>query len=211
MGDVVTGDPAQDATTREATEVARLVEQARAGDQEAFARLYAGHVAAVRRYARRLVVHEHHVEDLVAEAFTRTWEQLALGKGPRVVFLAYMRAVVMNLHLSRLARDRRLRWVADIEDSPLADPELAARIAEQTPEHLVIQQLLNQRMKQALATLPHRHQLVLVKVYIEGAPYKEVAAHLELTVDATRQLALRARKAMRHVLADLSDAGHIAA
>lgn len=87
----------------------------------------------------------------------------------------------------------------------MADPDLAARIAEQSPEHLVLEQLFNDRMKEALATLPHRWQLVIVLVYIENRPYPEIADQLNLSVVATRQLARRARLGMRTALAALSD------
>jgi RNA polymerase sigma factor (sigma-70 family) len=192
------------AESGQTTSVEELVESARNGDSGAFAVLYADHVGQVRRYARRLVVHDR-VEDLVAEAFARTWEQLVAGGGPRVAFMGYLRAVVLHLHLTRLRADQNLRWVADIEDSAMADPELAARILEDSPEHLVLERLFNERMKEALATLPDRWQRVLVMVYIENLPYREVAEHLETTVGAARQLSRRARAGMRKALSELAD------
>jgi RNA polymerase sigma factor (sigma-70 family) len=94
-----------------------------------------------------------------------------------------------------------LDWVEDVEDAAMANPELAARIAEQSPEQLVLEQLFNDRMKEALATLPQRWQQVIVLVYIENRPYPEIADQLNLSVAATRQLARRARIGMRNALA----------
>lgn len=191
--------------------VGRLIVDARAGDADAFAALYALHVHRVRGYARRLAAHEHAAEDLVSEAFARTWEQLRAGRGPTTAFMGYLRAAVLNLHLGHLRREQRFDWVEDIEDSAMADPDLAARIAEHSPEHLVLEQLFNDRMKEALATLPQRWQLVLVLVYIENRPYPEIADQLNLTVVATRQLARRARVGMRAALAALArDHGAVA-
>lgn len=138
--------------------VAQLLDEARAGDPAAFAALYVGHVLSVRRYARRLAGREHQAEDLVAEAFARTWAQLAMGRGPREAFAAYLRAVVLNLHLSALKRDRALRWVSDIEHAALANPDLAARIAERDPgpEEATLERLFNTRLNEALSTLPDR-------------------------------------------------------
>lgn len=185
--------------------VGQLIVAARAGDVDAFAALYAGHVHRVRSYARRLAAHEQAADDLVAEAFARTWEQLRAGQGPTTAFMGYVRAAVLNLHLSHLRREQRLDWVEDIEDAAMANPELAARITEQSPEHLVIEQLFNDRMKEALATLPQRWQQVIVLVYIEDRPYPEIAEQLNLSVAATRQLARRARTGMRNALAARSD------
>lgn len=193
--------PEAQATADRATADAELVDDARNGDQDAFAQLYLNHVGPIRRYARRLASHEHVAEDLVAEAFARTWAQLAAGAGPRQAFSAYVRAAVLNLHLGRLKKDRSLQWVDDIEQAALFNPDLATRIAEETTEDLVLQQLFNDRMRQALATLPHRWQVVLVRVYLDNEPYADVAADLALTVTATRQLAQRARRGMRRALA----------
>lgn len=180
--------------------VPQLIIEARSGDAGAFAQLYAGHVDQVRGYARRLVP-SGAVEDVVAEAFASTWEQLVAGRGPRFAFLAYLRATVMHHHLGQLRRDRLLTWVADIEDAAMANPQLAARIAEESPEHLVLEQLLNARMREALASLPERWQLIIVMVYVEDRPYAQIANQLDLSVGATRQLARRARVGMREALA----------
>lgn len=176
--------------------VPQLISDARAGDASAFAELYAGHVDQVRSYARRLVPAAA-VEDVVAEAFASTWEQLVAGGGPQFAFMGYLRATVMHLHLGQLRRDRLLTWVADIDDAAMANPQLAARIAEESPEHLVLEQLLNARMKEALATLPDRWQLIIVMVYVEGRPYAQIASQLDLSVGATRQLARRAWVGLR--------------
>lgn len=199
--DIATPESAPDWRGADAR-VGELIAQARAGDGEAFGILYSEHVHRVQAYARRLAAHEHAAQDLVSEAFARTWQQLRNGQGPTRAFLAYVRAAVLNLHLSQLRHEQRLRWVEDIEDAAMSNPALAARIFEESPEYLVMEQLLNERMKLALATLPDRWQLVIVWVYIEGRPYREVAADLGLTDEAARQLARRARVGMRKALAD---------
>lgn len=185
--------------------VPQLIHASRAGDADAFAQLYAAHVGPLRSYARRLGVRDPAAEDLVAEAFARTWEQLRAGGGPTVAFMGYLRAVVLNVHLGQLRRDQRLIWVADLDDAGVANPRLAARIIEESPEQALLGQLLHTRLQHALGTLPHRWQQVLVMVYVEARPYREVAVQLGLTVEATRQLSRRARGGARQALATLDD------
>jgi RNA polymerase sigma-70 factor (ECF subfamily) len=182
----------------------QLVEAARAGDAQAFGRLYADYAAWVRRYAVRLAGDRALADDLVAEAFARTWAQLAAGRGPRSGFAAYLRATVLNLHLTQLKRDRNLRWVADVETAALADPDLAAHIVATSPEDAAIARLLNATLRQALATLHPRWQFVLVAVYLENQPYASVAARLGLSIDATHHLAQRARAGMRKALDEVA-------
>ena len=179
----------------------QLVEASRVGDAQAYGRLYADYVAWVRRYAVRLAGDRARADDLVAEAFARTWAQLAAGRGPRSgSFAAYLRATVMNLHLSQLKKDRNLRWVADVETAAIADPDLAARIVATSPEDLAISRLLNATLHEALASLHPRWQFVLVAIYLENQPYPAVAARLGLSIAATQQLAQRARAGMRQAL-----------
>ena len=181
----------------------QLIKASRAGDAQAFGQLYADHLAWVRRYAVRLTRDRARADDLVAEAFARTWAQLAAGRGPSPGgFAAYLRATVLNVYLSQLKKDRNLRWVADVESAAMANPELAARIAATSPEDVVIARLLNATLRQALATLHPRWQYVLVSVYLENQPYSSVAAELGLSLPATHQLAQRARAGMRRALDD---------
>jgi RNA polymerase sigma factor (sigma-70 family) len=184
--------------------VEQLVAASRAGDAQAFGHLYAEYARWVRRYAVRLVRDRARAEDLVAEAFARTWAQLAAGRGPRSGFAAYLRATVVNLHLSQLKKDRNLRWVADIETAAMADPDLAAHIIETSPEDQAIARLLNTRMRVALESLPPRWQVVLLAVYVENESYASVAADLGISLDATYHLAHRARAGMRGALAELA-------
>jgi RNA polymerase sigma factor (sigma-70 family) len=177
-----------------------LVAAARAGDDEAFATLYARHSRVIAAYAGRLA-EEHTAADLAAEAFARTWQQLQAGQGPREAFVPYVRAVVRNLHLSQLRRDGRHEWVADIEEAVMMQPERVARLVESSPEGVVLEQLANEEMLEALRSLPQRWQDVIVMVYVEGQPYADVARHFELNLVATRQLAHRARMGMRRALA----------
>jgi RNA polymerase sigma-70 factor (ECF subfamily) len=195
-----------------------LVHLARSGDREAFALLYASHVGLIRRYARRLAWDEQAADDLVADAFLRTWLQLLGGRGPEQGFGAYVRAAVLNIHLNQLAQRRRLRLVADIEVAGAADPALAARLVEHSPEDLVILGHLTARINEALLSLHPRWRAVLVLIYLEDRPYADVAASLGLTVSATQQLSLRARAGFRRALTQLrerdgepDDLGEIAA
>ncbi|WP_270889765.1 RNA polymerase sigma factor [Pedococcus sp. 5OH_020] len=205
MAENATSDRADEASVR------RLILDCRAGDAQAFARLYSGHVPHVRRYALRLSRREQAADDLVAEAFTNTWQQLCLGRGPEVAFLAYLRATVLNLHLRQLRRDELFRWVADVEKATAADPDAAALVAERSAEDGVLEQLLNDQLLSALRTLPRRWQEILALVYLENQPYPRVASRLGLTIPATRQLAHRARLGMRVALDAQGTSGWTAA
>jgi RNA polymerase sigma factor (sigma-70 family) len=164
--------------------------------------LYGLYLHHVRRYARQLA-HADSVEDLVAEAFTRTWAQLRAGAGPDRFFAAYLRAAVLHLHLRQRRRDRHLEWVPDLE----ADAEVTARVATYSGDALANTRMLSSQLSDALATLPHRWRQVLVMAHVENRPYTEIAALLGLSPSACRQLAHRARMGLRQALVALGDQG----
>ena len=180
--------------------IVRLIQDARTGDEHAFAQLYGRHRPWAMRYALRLATGRTIAEDLVAEAFVRTFEQLRRGRGPDRDFVAYLRAAVLNAHLQRLRVEGRYLWAGDLERSAIADPALMARLTESDAETVVLERLLHQRVRQALAGLPRHYRTVLVMVYVEGRPYREVSEQVALSVPATRQVAMRARAALRAAL-----------
>lgn len=173
-----------------------LLARARHGDTAAYGTLFQRHAPAVRAYALRLT-DAATADDLTADAFIRTWQQLRTGAGPSRAFLAYLRVAVRNAHISRLRRDGDLTWVADIEDAAAMNPVLYAKLVENSPEDQVLEQLLNRALLDALHRLPRRWQEVLVMVYLHDLSYETVAARMNLTAPATRQLAQRARQGIR--------------
>jgi RNA polymerase sigma factor (sigma-70 family) len=180
-----------------------LLREARAGNPDAFARLYADHVHELRRYARRLAPAEF-AEDLAAEAFTNTWAQIVAGRGPRRGFAAYLRAIVWNLYQAHVRREELMIWVADLADAVTGDALPRARWESLSPEHQLLARLLGDRVSETLGSLPRRWQEVLIAVYVESVPYKLACAQLNLSESGARQLARRARLHMRDRLADVS-------
>src|SRR6266498_4338075 len=74
-----------------------LVDQAKSGDPEAFARLYDTYVERVTRYIYFRVSEESDMEDLVSQVFLKAWENLdryRMGSSP---FLAWLYTIAKNL------------------------------------------------------------------------------------------------------------------
>jgi RNA polymerase sigma factor (sigma-70 family) len=199
-------DVSQSSTGRADAEMTHaLILLARDGDRTAFGHLYAANVVAIQQYARRLVWHEQAADDLVAEAFLRTWIQLLAGGGPDRFFRAYVRTAVLNLHVTHLHRSERLDLVPDVEVAVVVAPGIATRFLAASPEDVVMVSVVHARLMEALLMLPQRWQTVLVMVYLEDVPYTDVSGTLGLTVDATRHLSMRARAGFRRALTTLHE------
>src|ERR1041385_1924612 len=67
-----------------------LVDQARAGDPEAFAKLYDAYVERVTRYIYFRVSEGSDTEDLVSQVFLKAWENLDRYKSGSSPFIAWL-------------------------------------------------------------------------------------------------------------------------
>jgi DNA-directed RNA polymerase specialized sigma24 family protein len=165
-----------------------LLAAVRRGNRDAYAILYQRHVDSARRVAAYRVDRAVDVDDVVAEAFTRTFALLAVGRGPNVDFRAYLLASVRNLAMRAnalpecpdevLVRLSPRAGAGGAGDPTVAVPELAA-------------------MRSALCALKPRWREILWYTAVEGHTPTQVAAIMGLTPHAASALAARAREALR--------------
>ncbi len=163
---------------------ADLLVRARSGDTAALEQLYRAHHSAVLAVARRHVG-TNLAEDLVAEAFTRTFALLAAGRGPQVAFRAYLISAVRNLYAGVVRKDNRV-VVTDQEDA--LDTATTDLVDDLEDRDLV---------RSAFDALPVRDRTVLWWTTVEGRSAEDLATAWNTTAPAVRQRAFRAREALR--------------
>lgn len=148
---------------------ARLIDEVRQGNREAFGQL-------VQRYERRLVrvitrfVHDGDLaEDLAQETFLRVYEHLS-EFDPSRRFSPWMFRIGVNLALDHYRRRKRRGWGFLFSDrSPEKWVEPA--IADPAP-----QRELRQEVRQVIEQLPQRYRTVLVLRDLENFSTSEIAA-----------------------------------
>lgn len=162
-----------------------LVERSRAGDERAYAELWRRHSRAGLAVARS-ATSAADPDDLVAEAFTKIFQAVQSGKGPRIGFRPYLFTTIRNLAAS-WGRDRREDPLEDAES--IADPE--------TAESTTMRALDRSLTAQAFRSLPDRWQEVLWYCDVEQLSPAAVAPLLGLTANGVSALAYRAREGLR--------------
>ena len=179
----------------EADEDDRLLMDCARGDAQAFRRLLDRHAAVAHGVARRLLTHPADAEDVVQEAFSRTWQLAGRWRAGGAPFRGWLLEVVANL-----CRDRQrrafIRAYVPLDEAP--------EVADPTPD---AEQRLGERREQerliaAIRALPERQRLVLVLTYAGGLKNAEAAATLKLSVKAVEALLVRARGRLRARLND---------
>jgi RNA polymerase sigma-70 factor (ECF subfamily) len=200
----------------------RLLEAARAGDENAFARLTEPHRRALHAHCYRMLGSVHDAEDALQETLLRAWRGLASFEG-RSSLRSWLYAIATNTCLRAI--ERRPRRVLPIDYAPAADPHdgLGEPLVESVwvepyPDHelgledgLAGPEARYERRESvelafiaALQHLPARQRAVLILRDVLGFSARETAATLETTPTAVDSALQRAHKAVDERLPERS-------
>ena len=164
------------------------------GDADAARLLTARHLGRVYGFAARLLGDRAEAEDVAQEAMLRLWRAAATWRSGEAQLSTWLYRVTVNLCTDRQrARNRRRAEALDEVAEPAddrADTE-AALMARQRVDAL----------QAALATLPDRQRQAVVLRHIDGLSNPEIAAILEVGVEAVESLTARGKRALTAVLA----------
>ena len=171
-----------------------LIQRAKTGDTEAFAKLVAEHQAFVYNLALWTLGDSHEAEDLAQEAFVRAWLALPRFRG-RAKFQTWLYRIVVNLCYNRLPNLRReLAAEADekinhVPDEIFANPSVQVEIKEQRAF-----------LHQQIEALPERYRLLITLRYQNQLTYEEIAQVLDLPLGTVKTGIFRARIRLREAL-----------
>ena len=184
--------------TAPAQDEGRLIERIREGDAQAFGEL-------VRRYQRRafaiayrLLRHIQDAEDLVQESFITALDRLD-SFDVRRPFGPWFFRIVVNRGRNAIAARR-------VRETDALDDEVVSGGA--SPDRLVEQRELGDRLGLALDELSDRQRLVVQLHEIEGFTTAEVAGMLEIAEPTVRWTLHAARKRLRVELAGWKEQHH---
>lgn len=174
----------------DAGDLSALVARARDGDDGAFAALYDGHVARVRRIVADRLGDPSSVPDVVQEVFTRVYTRLDSLQDPEH-FGAWIAAVARNAAVDfRRARRLRADLAFEPQDDEIVDDGPGAFDAVELRE-------LQDNLRHGLAGLGDRDAMVLVMVVDLGLDPSEIAIALDITPNAARVTLHRARTRLK--------------
>ncbi len=200
----------------------RLLEAARAGDEDAFARLVEPHRRALHAHCYRMLGSVTDAEDALQETLLRAWLGLASFEG-RSSLRSWLYAIATNACLRAI--ERRPKRVLPIDYAPAADPHdglgdplIESVWVEPYPdERLGLEDGLagpEARYEQresvelafiaALQHLPARQRAVLILRDVLGFSAREVAGQLETTPTGVDSALQRAHKAVDERLPERS-------
>jgi RNA polymerase sigma-70 factor (ECF subfamily) len=141
-------------------------------------------------FAARMLADRTEAEDVTQEAMLRLWHMAPDWRQGEAKVATWLYRVASNLCLDRLrkSRPRGLDEVAEPEDST---PGVVARLIE--ADRMLA-------LDKALAALPDRQRQAVVLRHIEGLSNPEIAAVMDIGVEAVESLVARGKKGLAALL-----------
>jgi RNA polymerase sigma-70 factor, ECF subfamily len=161
---------------------ARLVDQAKAGDPEAFAKLYDACVERVSRYVYFRVTEDCDMEDLVSQVFLKAWENLDRYKRGSSPFIAWLYTIARNLVIDHYRTKKNMLPLEEAIALP-SDLDLPDQEAQL---HFDLE-----AMRDALQMLSKDQQQALILKYIAGLPNDSIAKVMNKQEGTVRGLQMR--------------------
>ena len=157
----------------------KLIRQAQAGDQEAFAELYRQSGPTVYRTIYSMVQDEDAAWDIHQNAFLLAWQGLAKLGNPQL-FLPWLRKIAVREAIRELKKNQPLCFseLANEEDE---EPQFVESREDYQPELQIDKQEAARLVREILDQMPQKQKLIVGMYYYEQYSIKEIAETLNIT------------------------------
>lgn len=181
---------------------------------DTFERDALSYLDALYRTALRMTRSEEDAEDLVQETYIRAFrfqEQFAAGTNLKAWLFRILTNTFINQFRRKQARPQTTE-LDDIDESALYRHMTGAAVASTAaqPETLVLDQVVDSEVTEALEELPEKFRTVVL-LDVEGFSYKEMAEMLHIPIGTVMSRLHRGRKFLQKRLYDLARDRGIAA
>ena len=171
----------------------RLLEQARNGDEDAFAELFARHQRAIYRYATYMCGPDAG-DDVVQETFLVVLRQRNRHDSPRCAVIAYLLGVARRLARTRLQGESFLEELGhSLDANAAAAPPIAL-------DDLMRVETIDE-VRAAVQSLPAVYREVTILCELQEMDYASAADALQCPIGTVRSRLHRARQLLRAKLA----------
>jgi len=141
-------------------------------------------------FAARMLSDRTEAEDVAQEAMLRLWRMAPGWQQGEARVATWLYRVASNLCLDRLRRSRP-RGLGDVAEPEDTTPGVVARMIE--ADRVLA-------LDKALAALPDRQRQAVVLRHIEGLSNPEIAAVMDIGVEAVESLVARGKKGLAALL-----------
>jgi RNA polymerase sigma-70 factor, ECF subfamily len=180
---------------------AALVEQARAGELDAFNRLILAYQDMAFNLAARMLGEDDAAEDVTQTAFLSAYRSLDSFRGGS--FRAWVMRMVSNACYDELRRRKRRPTISlepiNEDDEEIESPSWLADPSA-SPEDEMERSELDKALQTCLTGLPEEFRSVVIMIDVEGLDYQEVSDAIGKPLGTIKSRLARARLKMRDCL-----------
>jgi RNA polymerase sigma-70 factor, ECF subfamily len=154
-----------------------LVQRMSQGDVAALEALYDRYARAVFSFAVRIVRDARIAEEVLQEAFMRSWQQSGRFELTRGNYASWLLSIAHNLAIDELRRSQRRPQKADMVDiTDVLRSEVDTTVnIEEAAEATELRGVI----RTAMDALPEAQRRVIELAYFEGLSQREIAAFLD--------------------------------
>jgi RNA polymerase sigma-70 factor (ECF subfamily) len=145
----------------------------------------------IHAHARRLLGDAAEAQDVAQEAMLRLWQVAPEWRQGEAKVTTWLYRVVSNLCTDRLRRRGRMTELAEGQDPPSDAPGADAHLTELDRARA---------LEAALRQLPPRQREAVVLRHLEGLTNPEIAAIMDIGVEAVESLTARGKRALTALL-----------
>ncbi|HJO37186.1 MAG: sigma-70 family RNA polymerase sigma factor [Vicinamibacterales bacterium] len=186
---------------------AALIQRCAQGDEDACSELVEQQQRMVYGLAYHLLGDHHEALDLSQEVFLRVFRTIHGFRGQSALRTWIYRIVVNQArNRQRWWRRRRRDAQVSLDDHIRANGELRTNASEASPDGVLRQRELAERLWTALARLPFEQRSAIVLREVDGLSYEEIGFSLGVAVGTVKSRLARARGTLRDELKEVRDA-----
>ncbi len=171
-----------------------LVQQAQAGDMEAFNQIILRHQSQMTALLHRFTTTRADLEDLVQETFVKAWRALPQWQ-PQKPFAHWLKRIAVRTGLEFCRRQKHSPLSRLANPAPDGHDVLDEIAAELPQEHDALGEA-----QYILSHLPPDDRALLTLLHLEQMPIAEIAQHFGWSHINTKVKAFRARQRLKSLL-----------
>lgn len=189
----------------------RLMLQVRAGSAAAFEELVLRYQARLLTVLEHLVNNREQAEDLAQEVFLRVFRARERYE-PGAKFSTWLFTIANNVASNSLRSKSRRKEVGvpnqiGSDSTPMQLDQMALAASGQLPTRALDKAEAAEVVRLALESLNPRQRMALLLSKFEEMSYQDIAASMEMSVQATKSLLSRARENLRVILSPYFENG----
>jgi RNA polymerase sigma-70 factor, ECF subfamily len=170
-----------------------IVRRVLGGDKALFEILMRRHNQRIYRIVQGILNNDAEAEDVMQEAYVRSYEHLASFEG-RSTFVTWLTRIAMHEAFARAQQSKRQTSLDyDDETAVVGSPE-------NTPERNVANMELHNALESAISSLPPKYRSAIIMRDVEEMTTAEAANLLEISEESLKVRLHRARAMVRRAL-----------